>query len=152
MSAAGLTAARRAALAALCEVVAPRTARMPSAGDLGLAEPGGELDRVLALRPDLVAPLCRVLDLPEALADPHGLIQRLQDKSGDAFAAIMQAVAGAYYLHSRVRALIFYNGQEAQSLDRGAIGGEEFLAIMMERPARWRGATASLKHLAGAGK
>jgi hypothetical protein len=150
MSEAILNSAHRAALAALADVVAPRTSRMPSAADLRLAEPAGEVDRVLSLRPDLVAPLCQVLDLPDATADPLSVVQRLASANSAAFAALMQAVAGAYYLHPTVRTLIGYGGQEALSLDRGSIGGEDFLAVMMERPPRWRQTSAPPEHVKAA--
>lgn len=130
MSAPPLTPGQRAALASLADRIVPRAAEMPSAGDLGLAEAGGLIDRVLTLRPDLGSDLRRLLDSP-AYREPETL-------AAAELGVLMQVVAGAYYMHPVVRARIHYPGQEAQVLRRDGIGAEDLLAIMMERPPRWR--------------
>lgn len=139
MSGAGLDAAQRAVLAALAEAIAPRSARMPSAGDLGLTGEGGPADRVLRLRPDLAPALELVLArAAESRLDPAAFLHRLQETDAAGLLALMQVVAGAYYMQPAVMAAIGYPGQEAGSLGRGEIGGEDLLAAMMERPPRWR--------------
>ncbi len=140
MSAPVLSQSRRAALAAVADFLVPRTERMPGAGDLGLFAPGGLADRVLAYRPDLAVALDSLLDTP--LPPPAGM-------SPAALSILMQVVAGAYYLHPEVKRLIGYAGQEAQSLGRGGIGGEDLLARMMERPPRWRAVPAGSNAVAG---
>jgi len=144
LSAAGLAAAERAVLAALAEAIAPRTARMPSAGDIGLTAEGGPTDRVLRLRPDLAPALELVLArATESRLDPAAFLHRLRETDPVGLLALMQVVAGAYYMQPAVMAAIGYSGQEAGSLGRGEIGGEDLLAAMMERPPRWRHAPAS---------
>ena len=138
MSAAWLTVEHRAAMARLADVIAPATARMPSAGALGLAAEGGLIDRALQLRPDLAPTLQWVLEALAGEFDPPAVLRRLQVENPATLLALLQVVAGAYYLHPEVKARIGYAGQEAQSLDRGRIGGEDSLAAMMERPPRWR--------------
>lgn len=128
-----LAATQRAVLAALADAIAPAAGLMPAASSIGLAEPGGTIDRVLALRPDLAAALPAILAATDCDAD--GALDRLDPAQR---AVLLECVAGAYYLHPEVRRLIGYAGQEALGLGRGEIGGEDLLAAMMQRPPRWR--------------
>ncbi len=128
-----LTTPQRTALAALADVIAPASGRMPAASSIGLVDPGGQVEQVLALRPDLAAALPPILaatgsDAAEALTRMPPVWRT----------TLLECIAGAYYLHPEVRRLIDYAGQEALSLGRGEIGAEDLLAEMMERPSRWR--------------
>ena len=142
---AALSDAMRDALAEIADAVAPRAASMPSASDIGLAEPGGWLDKAMALRPDLAERVLRVADRRSGDADPERFLERLGEASPRDLAAIVEFVAGAYYMAPEVQAQIGYAGQQALSLGRGEIGGEDVLAAMMARPPRWR-------HAADAGR
>ena len=68
-----LTEAERAVLGQLADAIAPGTATMPSASEIGIARPGGLLDRVLEVRPDLVHELRAALDAMTPPAVPPGL-------------------------------------------------------------------------------
>lgn len=114
MSADLLTAGERTRLAALAEVIVPRWKAMPSAGEIDLA--GAPLDRALEARPDLLAPL-RALLAEVDIADPAGAVGRLEREAPEAFRALMQAVAGAYYADPRVWKLLGYGGQQRRPLD-----------------------------------
>lgn len=128
-----LTDPQRAALAVFADVIAPAAGRMPAASTLGLAERGGCIDEVLALRPDLATALRPIL--AATYSDAAGAISQLPPAWR---AALLECVMGAYYLHPEVRRLIGYAGQQALGLGRGEIGAEDLLAEMMERPPRWR--------------
>lgn len=137
MSGAVLTPERRVVLTALADAIAPAAFGMPEASALGLTLTGGLVDRVLALRPDLAASLPSILDASGPPTDPAAILGGIDHAW---LAILMQVVAGAYYMHPVVRKRIGYTGQEALTLGRGEIGGEDLLAAMMERPPRWRGA------------
>jgi hypothetical protein len=147
VTAPALTLERRTTLARLADAIAPAAAGMPSASDISLARESGLIDRVLALRPDLArrlpALLDALLDAP-AGAEPDAALARLQADDPAGLDALMQAVAGAYYLDGQVKRRIGYRGQEALTLDRGGFGGEDLLLAMMERPPRWRDPAAEL--------
>lgn len=113
MSADRLTVEERIRLAALGEVIVPRWNAMPSAGDIDLA--GAPLDRALGTRPDLLAPL-RALLADIDIADPAGAVGRLEREAPEAFRALMQAVAGAYYADPRIWELLGYRGQQRRPL------------------------------------
>jgi hypothetical protein len=130
-----LTPVQRASLAKLAEFIVPAAADMPSASDVALA--GAPLDRVLKVRPDLFAPLARLLDSVEGRAGADTL-EHL-DTSGDPdFEALLQAVLGAYYMHPDVRRMIGYRGQEARALPRAGFGAEDLVAEMMGGHPRYR--------------
>jgi hypothetical protein len=112
MTAAPLSPDRRARLAALAEVIAPRWNAMPSAGDINLAE--GPVDRALQARPDLVEPLARLLDEINS-AQPQAEVERLSRERPTAFWVLMQVVAGAYYMDAGVRAALGYAGQRRKA-------------------------------------
>ncbi len=124
----------RERLAALADLVAPAAHGMPAASEIDLCREGGPVDRVLALHPDLLAPLAEAL---EAAADGAAL-SRLEAERPAAYAALLETVAGAYYLDGTVRRRLGYRGQEALSLDKGRIGAEDALERMMARPPFWR--------------
>jgi hypothetical protein len=82
---------------------------MPAAGEVGVAD--GQLDRVLAARPDLAGPLARAL----ADADPgdyDGTLERLRAGDLEAYDALLLVIAGGYYTDARVRKLLGYDGQQ----------------------------------------
>ncbi len=68
------------------------------------------LDRTIADRPDLRAPLTAIL-AGAAGRDPAEEVRRLQRDDGRAFVVLANAVAGAYYMHPDVKRAIGYPGQ-----------------------------------------
>ena len=90
------------------DVLIPAAHGMPSAGEVGVAE--GQLDRVLAVRDDLTAPLLRAL----ARVDPDdhaGSLERLARDDPEAHDALLLVIVGGYYIDHRVRQLLGYDGQ-----------------------------------------
>jgi hypothetical protein len=82
---------------------------MPAASEVGVAD--RQLDRVLAARPDLAAPLARALADADP-ADHEGTLERLRAGDLAAHDALLLVVAGGYYTDARVRKLIGYDGQQ----------------------------------------
>jgi hypothetical protein len=98
-------------LRAIGDALIPAAHGMPSAGEVGVAD--GQLDRVLAARPDLEAPLVRALETVTA-SEKDALVEELAAlQAGDAAAAeaLLQAVVGGYYTQREVRARLRYDGQ-----------------------------------------
>jgi hypothetical protein len=91
----------RARLAVVADVLVPRSERMPSASEAGIA--GKPVDDVLAARPDLVEPLRIALDWPNS---PDTL-------PPEVFAALGEIVAGAYFQIPEVQDRIGYHGRAA---------------------------------------
>ena len=114
----------------------PAGGDMPGAADVSLLREGGPVDRVLAVRPDLAAPLAAAIDAAGD-AEPRGAIERLEAERPDVFAALLQAVVGAYYLDHEVKRRLGYRGQQALTLPRGGFGAEDLVLAQMERPARY---------------
>ncbi|MBI1386582.1 MAG: hypothetical protein GC150_16870 [Rhizobiales bacterium] len=140
---------QRATLAGLAALIAPAHSAMPGADELALS--GAPTDAVLAARPDLLAPLSRLLEKLAGTA-PEAALERIEAEQPGELTLLMQVVAGAYYLDRRVQAALAYNGQQALSLPRDGFGAEELVMEMMERPAMYRDAGSSdAGHGAGGG-
>ncbi len=92
----------RARLAALADALIPAGDGMPSASEAGVA--GEWLDAVLAVRPDLEAPLAAVTRVD-------------REREPEGFAALTAAVTAAYYMNPQVRERIGYAGQQAIPFD-----------------------------------
>jgi choline dehydrogenase-like flavoprotein len=90
-------------LSALADALVPAADGMPSASEADAT--GKWVERALAARPDLVPAFERAL----ATAD----VQRLAEEDPDAFAALADIVAGAYYMNVKVRKRIGYPGQKS---------------------------------------
>jgi len=131
-----LLPAHRRTLRLLADVIVPRTATMPSAGDLGLADT--PVDQVLAARPDLVGPLALLLD--KLAGEAPGLaVPRLAAADPAGFHILMQAIAGAYYMHGTVWRLLDYAGQEASPPpDDGGLAVAALAVRMAASPKRFR--------------
>jgi hypothetical protein len=87
----------------------PASDGMPAASEAGVADKG--LDRVLAARPDLTAPLVRALTDADP-ADWEGSLARLGASDREAHEALQTVVAGAYYINPDIRRRIGYDGQQ----------------------------------------
>jgi hypothetical protein len=107
-----MTAAQRARLRDLADLLIPAAHGMPAASEVGVAD--RQLDRVLAARPDLGRALARALDaLPATtgLAPLMAELERLEADDASANEALLLTVVGAYYTHPEVRRLLRYDGQ-----------------------------------------
>jgi hypothetical protein len=101
-------AGRRARLAAFADQLIPAAHGMPAASEVDVA--GRQLDRVLAARADLGAPIVRALahvdpdDAERSLAEVH-------EADPEAYDALLLAIVGGYYIHPEVRKRLGYTGQ-----------------------------------------
>jgi len=107
-------AADRAVLAALADVLIPRSAGHLSASDAGVAAIG--LDRVLESRPDLAAGLATLLATARD-RDAAGFVAELRARDPGGFAILAEVVPGAYFLNDEVRARVGWAGSTAKPID-----------------------------------
>lgn len=108
-SAEGISTEHRARLRELADALIPAADGMPAASEVGVAD--GQLDRVLAARPDLSAPLRDALARAEGQLGAEWLA-RLADEDAPAYEALLLAVVGGYYTDRDVRRRLGYQGQE----------------------------------------
>ncbi len=101
---------RREVLAAVADLLIPRSDGMPSATEAGAA--GRWLDEVLQLRPDFGPPLAAVLDRLIG-ADPSAALTKLRTDDPAGFGVLAEVVAGGYFLNPKVRSAIRYPGQQS---------------------------------------
>jgi hypothetical protein len=101
VSAARIDRAQRERLAALADVLVPGDGRLPSAAEADVHR--GWLDRVLAVRPDLLEGLLSAL---AQNGDPRAVVDRLRGDADATFDALTIVVTGAYFLNPRVRELL----------------------------------------------
>jgi hypothetical protein len=106
---------------ALADVLFPAEAAMPAAS--AADSDGAWLDRVLAVRPDLLPALTRVL-AEAAGEDPRAEVRRLKRDDAQGFLALASACAGSYYLNPANRQLIGYPGQEPSLPEPGETDAE----------------------------
>ena len=104
-----LTSEHRTTFWALADVLIPATDAMPAASEAGSAEKW--LDRALAARPDLVAPLAAVLDAAAGREPEARGAAAARRGSGRLLRALAQIVSGGYYMNLKVRKRIGYPGQ-----------------------------------------
>ena len=103
-----LTETMRLTLMGLADQIFPKANDMPSASEAQVHS--GGVDRVLAVRPDLQAPLARLLSEAEGEGAAAEVARmRADDRFG--FGVLALVVAGAYYLHDEVRKALKYPGQ-----------------------------------------
>jgi hypothetical protein len=136
----GLGPAERARLAVIGDRMIPPVDDLPGAGTLVVQ--ADLLDRVLNVRPDLIAPLLRVL------GDDAGAARLGEDP--EAWMAVVTAVAGGYHLHPKVRERIGYEGQVATQVrpeNYPAYVAEGLLDHLLdgEWKTRWDGADAPVE-------
>jgi choline dehydrogenase-like flavoprotein len=108
------TPSERAKLDRLSLALIPAGAGMPSAVDVGISDT--LLDKVIAVRPDIAADLHRALSID--VGDPERAIADLRVADVEACAALELAVAGGYYMHAKVRALIGYDANDPKPAQR----------------------------------
>jgi hypothetical protein len=104
----------RALLGALADVLIPAGEGFPSASAAGVGTQG--LDEVLCCRPELFAPLKRLV--ASALdREPLEFINELKRIDLLAFDLFADFVGGAYFLNAGVREKLGYGGQTARAID-----------------------------------
>lgn len=106
---------------ALADVLFPAEAAMPAAS--AADSDGAWLDRVLAVRPDLLPALTRVLS-EAAGQDPSAEVRRLRREDAQGFLALASACTGSYYLNPGNKRLIGYPGQEPSLPEPGEADAE----------------------------
>lgn len=104
---------QRRRLAAIADVVFPRTAEMPSASDVDAS--GRLLDRVLRAVPSLVPGLRDALSA--AGGTPENALERLRDADPRLFKTLFLVLASAYYVAPEVQERTGYHGQDARKID-----------------------------------
>ncbi len=133
-----IDAGLRHVFAALADELIPAEDGMPSAGEVAL-ERGG-LDAVLAVRPDVVDGLVRLLEAARG-DDPATEVERLRAEDEEGFGLLTTVVAGGYFLDDGVREAIGYRGQEAvpiEHLDPPDYVRDGLLASVVERGPVYR--------------
>jgi hypothetical protein len=98
-----LDEAARARLAQLADQLIPGGHGLPSASEIGVHAKW--IDRALAARPDLAAPLHAALARSE---EPDVALERLREDDRGTFESFGYLVAGAYLMHPRVRKRLGY--------------------------------------------
>src|SRR5262252_3968254 len=91
----------RQLFAALANLLIPAGEGFPCASEAGVANEG--LDQVLAVRPDLLDPLKKILILAKK-RPPSEFLEDLQKSDPAAFGVLAELVPGAYFLNGDVRA------------------------------------------------
>lgn len=128
----------RMRLRELADELIPGADGMPSASEVGVAE--RQLDRVLAARPDLAAPLRDALTRP-ASAPATEWLGRLAADDPAAHDAFLLVVVGGYYIDPEVRRRLGYRGQEPLLVQPELIPNyvdEGLLDTVLERGAVYR--------------
>jgi hypothetical protein len=107
-------AQERAALAALADVLIPAGSGFPAASDAGVAAQG--LDEVWLFRPDLAVGLKKILASTGA-RPASDVVADMKANDPSSFDVLTEAVAGAYFLNSQVRARLGYDGQQPRPIN-----------------------------------
>jgi hypothetical protein len=100
----------RGRLRRVADVLIPAGDGMPAASEVGVAD--RQLDRVLAARPDLAAPLARAVAEIDGVDDHDSWLERLRSRDPVAHGALLLVVAGGYYIDADVRRRLGYDGQQ----------------------------------------
>ena len=103
-----VTDAQREQLRAFADVLIPAAHGMPAAGEVGVAD--RQLDRVLAVRPDLMEPLLRAIAQVDP-ADHEDSLEHLVRDDAEAHDALLLVIVGGYYIDPDVRRRLGYDGQ-----------------------------------------
>lgn len=104
----------RTTIRTLADVLIPAAEGMPCASSIGCAD--AALDHVLTLRADLAPKMRAALRLALGKA-PRAALDDMRSADPDNWQAFTLAIAAAYYLSPRVRALLGYSGPERRPVD-----------------------------------
>lgn len=122
-------------LGRLADMVVPRGDDMPSATDVDVHTVG--VERVAAMRPDLVTPVNRIIEGSTQSAPPD-LVALIADYPEE-FPAFAELVAGAFYLDPRVGEKLGYHARKALPL--GDLDAQELELATLVGPVVGRGNT-----------
>ena len=100
-------------LGPIADELIPAEGTMPSATEAGVAE--DLLEVVLAVRPNLEPRLRRAQDRTDRVP-PEAIPALLADQDPDAYDALVETVAGAYYSAPEIRARLGYTGGRFEEL------------------------------------
>lgn len=104
-----LTSEERETLSAIADVLIPRSARMPSASDVGLC--GLPIDLALGIRPDLLV-TARALAKQARGRHAQDIVREIEVDDPKTLNAALQLIAGAYFMLPEVRGILGYAGQK----------------------------------------
>jgi hypothetical protein len=110
---AAISREERERLGQIADVVFPRTAEMPSAGEVGACDM--LVDRVVRAVPSLAGDVSAAL--AATASEGEAALVELRERNRRLFNRLMLVIASAYYLSSEVRERVGYRGQEARTLD-----------------------------------
>lgn len=109
----------RTTFSGIADVLIPAAEGMPAASSVGVANEQN-LDRILALRPDLSEAFFRGIERAKG-QNPAIAAEDLNREDAPALAAIGLIASSAYYMAPVVRGLIGYPGQERRTIDADAV-------------------------------
>ena len=98
----------------LADGLIPEADGMPAPSSVGIA--AGQLDSVLASRPDLAEGVRRALESACDVQDPIGWLEGLRAEDPAAHNDLVTAVVAGYYMHPDVKRLLGYPGQVPQQV------------------------------------
>lgn len=124
----------RVVLADLADVLIPAGRGFPCARAAGVAS--GGLDAVLAVRPEIEAPLMELLERAEGRSR-HAFLDSLSSTDPSGFDLLTFVVAAGYFSNHDVRRRLAYPGRTAQPLREPAAGVDWERALL--EPVRRRG-------------
>lgn len=104
-----LTDELRQTFATIADYLIPESNTMPAASAVDIA--GSALDKVMDVRPDMIAALVRGLSNCVGLTGDKAA-NLLNGTDKEAFTAVSKAASGGYYMDANVRELLHYPGQE----------------------------------------
>ena len=104
----------RRRLERLADGLIPEADGMPAPSSVGIA--AGQLDSVLASRPDLAAGIRRALEAAGDVRDPISWLEGLRAEDPAAHDDLVIAVVAGYYMHPDVKRLLGYPGQVPQQV------------------------------------
>ena len=126
----------RERLRTIADVVFPRTAEMPSAGDVGACDM--LVDRVVRAVPPLAADASAAL--AATASEGEAALVELRERNRRLFNRLMLLIASAYYMSTEVRERVGYRGQEARTIDFFEVPAyleDGTLDRVIERGRRW---------------
>ena len=121
--------------AAAADLLIPAGSGMPSASQAGVAQAG--LPAVLEARPELETVLTAVLKAGCG-QNANEFLTRLRSSDPAGFGVLAEAVAGAYFMNSRVRAALGYDGQKPLPIDQSEEIDPGLLEPVLDRGAIYR--------------
>ncbi len=110
-----VTEEERKVFKAFSDILIPNAEGMPAASEVGVHEE--LLDKILALRSELVVAFKRGLAFSTSHTDFRDALEKMNNEDSEAFGAISLVASAGYYMTPKVRQLIGYPGQEKRPPD-----------------------------------